>query len=423
MKNSIFALFIILLSLSANSQSYYVAGSFQGWDPGSTILYDDGTNGDLTANDGIHSRAVSIAAPGNYEWKVTVGNWSQAWPQSNSWFETTAANQIVLFTFNANLMGDPWIPNQYIVNANDIVAGNLVLVGSFQSELGEPGGDWVNNSTVTVLHDDGLNGDLAANDGIYSYQAIFPAGTWEGKIVKSGSWNGWGTDGRSINALNLFFATTENQHLYFYADMNTGRILLNFDFPVPVELVSFSANVSNNSVALNWVTASELNNSGFEVQRSVISNPNGMRNLDWQSIGFVNGNGTTSESNSYSFIDDNLSIGKYAYRLKQIDLDGSFTYSNEIDVDLGLPLSFSLNQNYPNPFNPSTSIKYQVSSISNVSLKVYDVLGKEVVTLVNQIQPAGNYEVSFNASSLTSGIYFYKLQAASFSQTKKMLLL
>ncbi|WP_337866977.1 T9SS type A sorting domain-containing protein [Ignavibacterium sp.] len=205
--------------------------------------------------------------------------------------------------------------------------------------------------------------------------------------------------------------------------MNTGRILLNFDFPVPVELVSFSANVSNNSVALNWVTASELNNSGFEVQRSVISNPNGMRNLDWQSIGFVNGNGTTSESNSYSFIDDNLSIGKYAYRLKQIDLDGSFTYSNEIDVDLGLPLSFSLNQNYPNPFNPSTSIKYQVSSISNVSLKVYDVLGKEVVTLVNQIQPAGNYEVSFNASSLTSGIYFYKLQAASFSQTKKMLLL
>ncbi|WP_337866976.1 choice-of-anchor X domain-containing protein [Ignavibacterium sp.] len=187
MKNSIFALFIILLSLSANSQSYYVAGSFQGWDPGSTILYDDGTNGDLTANDGIHSRAVSIAAPGNYEWKVTVGNWSQAWPQSNSWFETTAANQIVLFTFNANLMGDPWIPNQYIVNANDIVAGNLVLVGSFQSELGESGGDWVNNSTVTVLHDDGLNGDLVANDGIYSYQAIFPAGTWEGKIVKSGS--------------------------------------------------------------------------------------------------------------------------------------------------------------------------------------------------------------------------------------------
>ncbi len=190
---------------------------------------------------------------------------------------------------------------------------------------------------------------------------------------------------------------------------------------VPVELVSFSANVSYNSVTLNWTTASELNNSGFEVERSVISNE--VRNLNWQSIGFVNGNGTTSESHAYSFVDDNLSIGKYTYRLKQIDLDGSFTYSNEIEVDLGLPLSFSLEQNYPNPFNPSTSIKYQVSSISNVSLKVYDILGNEIATLVNEIQPAGIYEVNFNASSLPSGVYFYKLQASSFSETKKMLLM
>src|SRR5690606_29825610 len=129
------------------------------------------------------------------------------------------------------------------------------------------------------------------------------------------------------------------------------------------------------------------------------------------------------ESHFYSFVDDNLSIGKYTYRLKQIDLDGSFTYSNEIEVDLGLPLSFSLDQNYPNPFNPSTSIKYQVSSISKFSLKVYDILGNDVVTLVNEIQPAGIYDVNFNASSLPSGVYFYKLQASSFSETKKMLLM
>jgi hypothetical protein len=157
------------------------------------------------------------------------------------------------------------------------------------------------------------------------------------------------------------------------------------------------------------------------VERSVISNE--VRNLNWQSIGFVNGNGTTSESHSYSLVDDNLSTGKYSYRLKQIDLDGSFTYSNEIEVDLTLPQSFSLEQNYPNPFNPTTSIKYQVSNISNVSLKVYDIIGNEIATLVNEIQPAGIYEVNFNASSLPSGVYFYKLQASSFSETKKMLLM
>jgi len=191
---------------------------------------------------------------------------------------------------------------------------------------------------------------------------------------------------------------------------------------VPVELVSFTANISNNSVTLNWITASELNNSGFEIERS--SHTERSRSMtDWEKIVFVNGNGTTSEYNSYKFIDNDLSAGKYVYRLKQIDLDGSFTYSNEVEVDLSLPQSFSLEQNYPNPFNPSTSIKYQVSSISNVSLKVYDILGNEVSTLVNEIQPAGIYEVDINASALTSGVYFYKLQAGSFSETKKMLLL
>ena len=197
---------------------------------------------------------------------------------------------------------------------------------------------------------------------------------------------------------------------------------------VPVELVSFSVNVNNNNVNLNWITATELNNSGFDIERAVIANE--VKNLNWETIGFVNGNGTTSESHSYSFTDENIVSGKYSYRLKQIDFDGTFEYSNEVEVDLSLPQIFSLEQNYPNPFNPTTTIKYSIPSVIsneernlNVTLKIYDILGNEVATLVNENKPAGSYEIDFNASSLTSGVYFYKFQAGSFVETKKMILL
>jgi len=210
---------------------------------------------------------------------------------------------------------------------------------------------------------------------------------------------------------------------------------------VPVELVSFSANVSDNSVTLNWITATELNNSGFEIERSPSQNPSlkegTLENFNWKIIGFVDGQGTSNEQHSYSFSDDNLSAGNYSYRLKQIDFDGTFSYSNEVQVDLNLPQAFSLEQNYPNPFNPSTTIKYTIPNVSlslssraesrdegsQAILKIYDILGNEIATLVNENKPAGNYEVEFNASALPTGVYFYKLQAGSFIETKKMVLL
>ena len=192
---------------------------------------------------------------------------------------------------------------------------------------------------------------------------------------------------------------------------------------VPVELTSFTANTNGNNVNLNWSTATETNNSGFNIERSVISNPNGMRNLFWESIGFVNGKGTTTETQSYSFVDENLVSGKYSYRLKQIDFDGTFEYSNEVEVVVNIPDKFELSQNYPNPFNPSTKIKYQIAVSNPVSLKIFDVLGNEVASLVNEVQPSGSYEVIFDARLLSSGTYFYKLQAGSFIETKKMTLL
>jgi hypothetical protein len=199
----------------------------------------------------------------------------------------------------------------------------------------------------------------------------------------------------------------------------------------PVELTSFSANIVNNNVNLNWITATELNNSGFDIERRQVYDPQSLAgNDEWKAIGFVSGHGTTSESHSYSFIDNNLSTEKYVYRLKQKDFDGTFSYSNEVEVDLGLPQSFTLEQNFPNPFNPGTTIKYSIPTVIstegrnlNVTLKIYDVLGNEIATLVNEEKPTGSYEVNFDAKNLSSGIYYCKLQAGSFNQSIKMILL
>ena len=193
---------------------------------------------------------------------------------------------------------------------------------------------------------------------------------------------------------------------------------------VPVELVSFTASTNGNNVSLNWSTATETNNSGFSIERKqVFSQQPTVDNEEWIELAFVNGNGTTTESQSYSFVDNNLTSGKYLYRLKQIDFDGTFEYSNDVEAIINIPEKFELSQNYPNPFNPSTKIKYQITTSNPVSIKIYDVLGNEVATLVNEVQPYGNYEVMFDASLLSSGTYFYKLQAGSFVETKKMLLL
>ena len=193
--------------------------------------------------------------------------------------------------------------------------------------------------------------------------------------------------------------------------------------PVPVELTSFTANASSNSVSLTWTTASELNNSGFNVERSVNENE------DWKVIGFVEGNGTTTEQKNYSFIDKNLGTGKYSYRLKQIDLNGEFEYSNIVDV-LVTPSDFVLDQNYPNPFNPSTVISWQLAYDSQVKLKIFNTIGEEIGTLINEFLEAGNHSTIFNSGSeLSSGVYLYSLEitpsGSSSTQTlvRKMILI
>jgi photosystem II stability/assembly factor-like uncharacterized protein len=203
-----------------------------------------------------------------------------------------------------------------------------------------------------------------------------------------------------------------------FSDWNTGwagginDTIWKWDSDIlPVELSSFTANTIGSNVELKWQTATETNNQGFEIYR------NGNK------IAFVEGKGTTTENQDYSFVDKNLQSGIYNYRLNQIDFDGTQEVVGELTINLTLPEQFALEQNYPNPFNPSTTISWQSPVGSWQTLKIYDLLGREVVTLVDEYKPAGSYEVEFDARGLSSGVYLYTLQAGSFTNTKKLILM
>ena len=188
---------------------------------------------------------------------------------------------------------------------------------------------------------------------------------------------------------------------------------------MPVELTSFTANVVNEVVVLNWSTATETNNLGFEIEKKLSG--------EFQSIGFVEGAGTITQPRNYTFTDTDVEAGIYYYRLKQIDLDGSFSYSYIVEVNFGAPVFYSLEQNYPNPFNPSTKIVFNLAVNSKVTLRVFDVLGQKITDLVGSQLNAGRHEIKFDASSFNSGVYFYRIDAegidgSNFTQVKKMLL-
>jgi hypothetical protein len=198
--------------------------------------------------------------------------------------------------------------------------------------------------------------------------------------------------------------------------VDTVKVSMINSSEVPVELVSFTGEFVNGSVKLNWITATETNNSGFEVERKSV-------NRNWEKAGFVTGAGTKTSQSVYSFSEDKLVAGKYIYRLKQIDLDGSIAYSQEVEVDMGIPTEFTLDQNFPNPFNPNTIIRFALPVAGGVSLNIYNSLGEKVASLINKEMAAGYHEVSFNASELPSGLYLYELRSGNFSSVRKMLLM
>ncbi|MBK9097926.1 MAG: S8 family serine peptidase [bacterium] len=189
---------------------------------------------------------------------------------------------------------------------------------------------------------------------------------------------------------------------------------------LPVEMTSFTAKVSEDQIDLNWETKTEVNNYGFEVERSITLNN---ENTTWQKIGFVQGNGNSNSPKSYNFTDNNpIGGSKFVYRLKQIDTDGAYEYSTEVEVEL-LPTEYELYQNYPNPFNPVTNIKFSLPVQTQLKINLYNMLGELVATIVQGTFESGYHMVTLNASNLPSGTYIYRLESSEFVQVKKLLIL
>jgi len=209
------------------------------------------------------------------------------------------------------------------------------------------------------------------------------------------------------------FDATGSDHPRQGVDMGVYHVTYSTEI-IPVELTSFSASTARNNVTLTWQTATEKNNKGFDVQRKI--------NGTWESVGFVNGKGTSAKATDYSYTDKVTKSGNYNYRLKQVDFDGTANYSNEIEV-LVQPSEFQLSQNYPNPFNPTTTIDFTVANKGLVKISVFNVAGEEVATIMNEEKESGYYTIQFNASKLSSGVYFYRMASGSFITTKKLVIL
>jgi hypothetical protein len=211
------------------------------------------------------------------------------------------------------------------------------------------------------------------------------------------------------------FASTWEIVATFYPRLQNLR-----DGSLPVELTSFTSAVSKNGVTLKWSTATEVNNYGFNVERRVVNSTS-----SWAKIGFVAGHGTSNSTISYSYTDAGIASGSYAYRLKQIDNGGAFKYSQSIQLEVSLtPTVIGLSQNYPNPFNPTTLITFSVANTENAKLVVYNILGQPVVTLFDGVANGQQaYQLRLDASKLSTGVYFYKLETPSRTDVRRMQLL
>ena len=229
----------------------------------------------------------------------------------------------------------------------------------------------------------------------------------------------------TLNSASDIFVKT---NIVYTADYQGGLQIFRNDLPgaIPVELTSFSTFVNNNTITINWVTATELNNKGFYLERK---KNNDADEPDFKEIGYIEGKGNSTEINKYTFTDKNLSSGKYSYRLKQMDFDGTANYSQVVDAEIELPQNFELSYNYPNPFNASTNINFSIPSDCNVSIIIYNILGEQINNISFGNLSAGYYNHKFDASLYSSGVYFYTIIAKEinknnkFTKVRKMVLL
>jgi hypothetical protein len=300
----------------------------------------------------------------------------------------------------------------------------------------------VSGANIFVGTDDGVfqstnNGSswAAVNHGLASFDVncllvsgtSLLAGMFNGGVNISSD-NGANWSAVTGNLTNTFVNALAVNGLNLYIGTSSVSILNNVvsgGGTLPVEIVSFTAAAKRNTVDLAWNTATEIDNYGFEVQRLLAATEKAQSSAGavWEKVGFVEGHGTTNAPQSYKFVDNSAS-GKVSYRLKQIERDGKFVFSNQVEANVSAPLVYAMVQNYPNPFNPSTTISFTVPANGRVTLKVYNIVGQEVAMLFDGLAEAGKYnQVQFNASGLASGTYFSRLDYDGKIQVKKMQLL
>jgi hypothetical protein len=356
---------------------------------------------------------------------------------------------------------EPVLQSVYFIDSNTGYAAG----GSGIMKTTNGGNNWFAQQNIAsfgfadIFFTDSSNGFVVGQYlGVPHYSVIYkttdggnnwneiPLGTNEALegIYFTNQLDGWavGNDYSSGNNSALIYRTTDGgdnwvkqnipsfnnlASVFFINDVKGWAVgelgtIITYDGQVPVELTSFTAEVDDNNVVLNWQTATEKNNSGFEIQKK--KSEVRSQESDWEKIGFVEGHGTTTEENNYSFTDKNLEPVSYSYKLVQIDFDGTRTELEAINAEVvSQPDKYSLSQNYPNPFNPSTTIEFFIPISGNVKLVVYNSIGEVVSTLINNYETAGSHKANFNASGLPSGLYFYKLSAGNFSTVKKMIVL
>jgi len=349
------------------------------------------------------------------------------------------------------MSGGSFNPVPQIINCSDAIATGIssAAVGPlpngdfYWNANGQLARKYQANGTLIGI----ISGGLAATGtnairylgtvGIDEYVAIFAYGTGNNnvRVLRIPNGNpvdaviygvspslGSATNGNGAGDFDFRYNNDLTLDVFVLAT-NNGVGSYKTDSSIPVELTSFVVKVVDRDVILNWSTATETNNLGFEVERRTQNEQN------WNSLGFVKSAGTTTEPQQYSFKDSKLESGKYSYRLKIVDMDGTYQYSNEIEVEVGLPQEFSLSQNYPNPFNPTTTINFALPFESRVTLTVFNVLGQRVAVLFDGIKSAGYHDVVLNGNNLASGMYIYTIEANSldgskkFNSVKKMMLM
>jgi hypothetical protein len=398
----------VIVSSAANDQLYptMVSDNFNG----AIITWKDNRNGN---NDIYTQRINSSGAP--------------QWTANGVAICTAADEQI-----NPKIVSDgsdgaiiTWTDNRSGSN-NDIYARRINSGGVAQ---------WTANGVEICTASDIQSQPDIINDGgsgaIITW-SDFRSGTksdiYAQKINSSGSVQ-WNTNGLLVcNAANdkvrpalisdgsdgAIITWQDSRNVSTSADIYASKVFS--DGALPVELVSFTALTNGTNILLNWETATEVNNYGFNIETR-------LENLEWKTIGFVQGHGNSNSQKQYLFVYKNPPCGKNQFRLKQIDLDGSLTYSGIVDFYIEAPNQFIVYQNYPNPFNPTTTITYSLTKDSFVTLKIFNELGREVKTLVSENKLPGKYEVKFDGKNLSSGVYFYKITAGDFTDTKKLIIL